>query len=213
MGNDQPKQQPKKDFNTIIFQMKMSAKRFERESRKAQKEKEKNLKKAEKCLRKGDESGARLYTGNAQNNINDYKKYLTMSSKLDAMAGKIKSNHNSAEIMKHISNDVTPQLVKESDSMDLKSLVQNFDTFQDAFDKMSVNANIMGQNFNQMTSDGNTVQHTDDLFNQLKNKVQFNMQKDMDGVPVELNQTQQTQNTNNQKDDAMNAYMEDLKKF
>ena len=211
MGNKQP-EKVKPDFNTIIFQMKMSAKRFERESRKAQKEKEKNLKKAEKCLLKGDESGARLYTGNAQNNINDYKKYLTMSSKLDAMSGKIKSNHNSAEIMKHISNDVTPQLVKEADSMDLKSLVQNFDTFQDAFDKMSVNANIMGQNFNQMTSDGNTVQHTDDLFNQLKNKVQFNMQKDMDGVPVELNQTKQTEQTT-QKDDAMNAYMEDLKKF
>ena len=56
--------------------MKMSAKRFERESRKAEKEKKKNLQKAEKCLRKGNEEGARLYTANAQNNINEYKKYL-----------------------------------------------------------------------------------------------------------------------------------------
>ncbi len=211
MGNGNGQQKaPQQDFNTVLFQMKMSAKRFERESRKALKEKDQNLKKAKACLLKGDEVGARLYTGNAQNNINDYKKYLGMSSKLDAMSSKMKSNHNSADIMKHISNDVTPQLVKEADSMDLKTLVQNFDTFQDAFDKMSVNTNIMGQNFNSMTNDGNTVQNTDDLFNQLKNEVQFDMTKGMEGVPVQLNTTQQTIT---QKDDPINAYMEDLKKF
>ena len=55
--------------------------------------------------------------------------------------------------------------------MDIKSLIQNFDSFQSAYDKMTVNANIMNQNFNQMTNDGNVVQETDDLFNQLKNKV------------------------------------------
>ena len=73
----------------------MASKRFARESRKAEKEKSKNLAKAEKCLLKGDEAGAKLYVGNAQNNLNDYKKYLTMSSKLDAMAAKIKSNSSS----------------------------------------------------------------------------------------------------------------------
>lgn len=31
-----------------------------------------------------------------------------MSSKLDAMASKMKGNHNSTGIISHISNDVTP---------------------------------------------------------------------------------------------------------
>ena len=43
-------------------------------------------------MKKGDEHGARMYVANAQNNINDYKKYLTMSSKLDSIASKLKSN-------------------------------------------------------------------------------------------------------------------------
>ena len=83
--------------------MKNSAKRFEREANKANKEKVKNLKKAEKALLKGDEEGARLYTANAQNNINDYRKYLHMSSKLDSMASKMKASNNSNEIINHIS--------------------------------------------------------------------------------------------------------------
>lgn len=70
----------------------MSSKRFARESKKCDKEKKKNIQKAEQCLKKGDEHGARMYVANAQNNINDYKKYLTMSSKLDSIASKLKSN-------------------------------------------------------------------------------------------------------------------------
>ena len=37
-----------------------------------------------------------------------------------------------------------------------------------------------------MTNDGNVVQETDDLFNQLKNKVQFDIAKDAN-IPIELN--------------------------
>ncbi len=69
---------------------------------------------------KGDEEGARLYTMNAQNNINDRKKYLTMASKLDAIASKIKANQNSAEIMQQLSKNVTPALVKEAETMDIR---------------------------------------------------------------------------------------------
>ena len=66
-----------------------------------------------------------------------------MSSKLDAMVSNMKTNHTQAEIMKHISQDVTPQLSLEANSMDIKSLVQNFETFQEAYDKMEVNGNVM----------------------------------------------------------------------
>lgn len=49
--------------------------------------------------------------------------------------------------------------------MDIKSLVKNFDVFQDAFDKMSVNANIMNDNFAELTSEGNNIQESDEIFN------------------------------------------------
>ncbi len=49
---------------------------------------------------------------------------------------------------------------------------------------MSVNANIMNQNFNQLSSEGNTVRDTDNLFNQVKNDVQFDMNKDTTGMNV-----------------------------
>ena len=61
-----------------------------------------------------------------------------------------------------------------------------------------------------MTNDGNVVQETDDLFNQLKNKVQFDIAKDAN-IPIELNQTE-TVDQNKQTNDALNDYINDLKK-
>ena len=212
MGSDNSKPQKAPDMNQVTFQMKMSSKRFLRESKRAQKEKEKNLKNAEACMKKGDEEGAKLYVMNAQNNINDYKKYLTMSSRLDAIAGRIKANYNSADIIKHLTNNVTPVLTKEAETMDLADLCKNFDTFQEAFDKMTVNANIMNNNFDKMTSDGNTIESSDNLFNQLKTKVQYDVAKD-NGLPVDLNVTEPEKAENKQEDKALDAYIEDLKKM
>ena len=208
MGADNSKQAPKPDVNQAIFQLKMSSKRFLRESTRAQKEKEKNLKSAKASLLKGDEESARLYSMNAQNNINDYKKYLRMSSRLDAIASSLKSNVNFSDVMKHLSNNVNPILVKEADSMDLRELCKNFETFQEAFDKMTVNANIMGENFDKVTNEGNTVENADTLLNQLKNEVIFDKMKDSDTTAV-LNTPQPAKNENKALDD----YIEDLKKL
>ena len=208
MGADNSKPAPKPDVNQAIFQLKMSSKRFLRESNRAQKEKEKNLKSAKASLLKGDEESARLYTMTAQNNINDYKKYLRMSSRLDAIASSLKSNVNFADVMKHLSNNVNPILVKEADSMDLRELCRDFETFQEAFDKMSVNANIMGENFDKVTSEGNTIENADTLLNQLKNEVIFDKVKDSDSTAV-LHTPQPVKNENKALDD----YIEDLKKL
>jgi len=208
MGADNSKPAPKPDLNQALFQLKMSSKRFLRESKRSEKEKEKNLKSAKACLLKGDEEGARLYSINAQNNINDYKKYLRMSSRLDAMASSLKSNYNFADVMKHLSLNVNPILVKEADSMDLRELCKNFETFQEAFDKMSVNANIMGENFDKVTSEGNTVENADNLLNQLKNEVTFQNMKNTNDQVV-LNNLQPVKNENKALDD----YIEELKKM
>lgn len=216
MGDENSKEEkPKEDIYSAILKLKMSSKRFMRESRKAEKQKAKNMKKAEKCMLKGDEEGARLYVANAQDNINDFKKYRLMGNKLDVIADTIKSNKNSAEIMNSLSKNVTPILQQEAESMDIRDMMIGMNKFSEAFDTMEVNGNIVNQNLNKMTADGNSVKDTEDLLQQLKNKVQLDLGKDMDTTPVleDSNKNKQKQVNNNQKDEAIDNYMEDLKNF
>lgn len=208
MGAEKSKQAPP-DMNTIIFKLKMSSKRFIRESHKAVKEKEKNIKSAKACLVKGNEEGARLYASNAQTNENESKKYLAMGTRLDAISGQLKSNHSFQDVMKHISKDVIPMLMNEAESLDIKEMVMGFENFQDAFDKMQVNTGIMGKTFDKM-QEANTVQNTENLLAQLKNEVNYEIAKESGEAT-----NQQIPLGNNKKtldDENLDNFINDLRK-
>ena len=59
MGNEPPKVQKPIDLDDAILDMRMTAKRFEMESKKAEKEKGQQMKKAKIALQKGNEEGAK----------------------------------------------------------------------------------------------------------------------------------------------------------
>ena len=63
-----------------------------------------------------------------------------------------------------------------------------------------------------MTNDGNTVQQTDELFQQLKNKVENDLNKDFDG-PQMLNETNANKNSDADQNSnkALEDYINDLK--
>ena len=176
MGANESKPAPP-DMNTVIFKLKLASKRFIRESHKAVKEKERNIKNAKNCLIKGNEEGARLYASNAQNNENESRKYLAMGTRLDAITGQLKSNYSFQDVMKHISKDVIPMLMKEAEALDIREMVVGFEGFQEAFDKMQVNTGIMSKTFDKM-QEANTVQNTENLLNQLKNEVNYEIAKE-----------------------------------
>ena len=199
MGDKPSKPQGKQmDMNDVIFQLKMSGKRFDRERKKCEKERDKNMKKAKACLKKGDEEGARLFVMNAQKNITDRMKYLQMSSRLESMASTLKSNHSSNEIMGHLSQNVTPILAKQSEGIPLNDMVKNFEKFQESYDKMQITTNIMSNNFDKMNMGNNQVKSSDELFNQLKADTDFELGKGLGIDPVEVPQT----TTTNKKEEA-----------
>ena len=213
MGAEPSKPQAKQmDMNDVIFQLKMSAKRFDRERKRSEKEKDKNLKKAKKCLKKGDKEGARLFVMNAQKNMNDRLKYLQMSSRLESMSSTLKSNNSSNEIMGHLSKNVTPILAKQSEAIPLNEMVKNFEKFQESYDKMQVQTNIMSNNFDRMNMGNNQVKSSDELFNQIKAEVDFDLRKEM-GIEstMNTNTTPKEKVEDKQEEAALDDYINNLR--
>ena len=196
MGAEPSKPAPVKQMtmHDVVFQLKMSKKRFEREWKRAEKEKKANLKKAKKQMKIGNEEGARLFVQNAQNDAAKGMKYLQMSARLDSMASTLKSNHNSNEIMAHLTQNVTPILSKEANAIPLEAMVQNFENFQESYDKISVTTNLISSNFDKMNMGNQNQKTSDQLFNQLKDEVNYEMGKNM-GIE-DLPQTSTNTNTN-----------------
>ena len=202
---------PKMDMNDVVFQLRMSSKRFDRERKRSEKEKAKNMKKAKQCLKKGDEEGARLFAMNAQKNANDRMKYLQMSSRLEAMSSTLKSNHASNEIMGHLSNNVTPILMSEADKIPLNQMVKNFELFQESYDKMEVTTNIMSNNFDKMQSGNNQVKDSNDLFNQMKTEYNYEIGKEMGLEPADMTTTTQKEKQKEESNPDLDDYINNLR--
>ena len=128
-----------------------------------------------------------------------------MSSKLESIAGQIKSNHRISEIVQVVAKNVNPILIQQVDNVDIKDMMKGFQTFQENFDKLNVNANVISDGFDRMPAD-TTEDKANDLFNQIKNK--FQADTNLEGVQttkVTHQETQQTQNADFDK------YLNDLK--
>ena len=145
---------------------------------------------------------------NAQKNMNDRMKYLQMSSRLESMSSTLKSNNSSNEIMGHLSKNVTPILAKQSEAIPLNEMVKNFEKFQESYDKMQVQTNIMSNNFDRMNMGNNQVKSSDELFNQMKAEVDFDMGKEMGIEPtMNTNTTPKEKVEDKQEEAALDDYI------
>jgi charged multivesicular body protein 1 len=192
MGKEQSKPAPKMDMTDMLINMKMKSKMFSREHNKAMKDKKKQLAKAKACLKKGEEEGARLYCDLAQQKHSEAMQYLRMSHRLEVIAGQVKSKSKSMEMMDSL-NQFTPFLQEASANMPLEQMYKNMEEFSTAYDDLAVKGHIMDENMNKVMGDKGTVENVDNMMNQLKAEVAFDMTGD-------VNTNDATQNMEKQAD-------------
>ena len=89
----------------------------------------------------------------------------------------------------------------------------NLDKFQDVFDNMTVNNNIMQQNFGKMTDQGTNIEKGNDLMQQLKNEVQMEMNKDNPELFTQQETQEEKAKEENKDEEAIDNYIKDLKSF
>ena len=115
------------------------------------------------------------------------------------------------EAIRGLTKNVNPILMQGAESMDIKDLYKNFDIFKDNFDKLTVNAGIMGENFDTLNSEGNTVENADHLLNQVKNKVFLGGDVNEDKPMTDATKQTQQQPAQTQANPGLDDYIKNLK--
>lgn len=163
MGNQPPSNAPPKPLSMEeqIINMKLTAKRFERQGNAAEKEKQKNIAKAKQCLLKGDEEGAKLFVQNSTQKENERVQCIRMSHQLQALSGSIKSNQNNMQMTQELAR-VTPFLVSQANEVPLEEVQKTIDKFMGAMDNMVVGGKIMENAMGKLSSDKNTTNSVKD---------------------------------------------------
>jgi len=208
MGNDAPKpQKPKMDMTEMLINMKMKSKAFSREHNKSMKEKKKALDKAKACLKKGEEEGAQMFCELAQQKHNEGMQYLRMGNRLEVISGQVKSKFKSMEMMDSLTQ-FTPFLEQASVDMPLEQMYSNMERFSNAYDDLAVKGHIMDETMDKTMGQKGTVSNVDNMMNQLKAEVAYDLTGDVATTDVQNNANT---NTNTNQADTNNDFYAQLK--
>ncbi|EDQ91200.1 uncharacterized protein MONBRDRAFT_17929 [Monosiga brevicollis MX1] len=135
------------NMSDVIFNLKMTQKQLERQSKKSEKDMEKSKRKVKDYLEKGNQDAARVMAESAIRQKSEATNYLRMSSRIDATVSRL----NSAMSMKQVSQQmgsVVKGMDKAMASMDLekasgRALAAVMDKFESQFEELDVRTGVM----------------------------------------------------------------------
>ena len=196
MDPEPPKEEKKLTDDEMfdkIFEFKMMAKQFAKESKKAENEYKKNLTKTKNLMEKGKYDQARVTAADAIRKKNEINRYQVLSSKIDTIAQRLQSAMQTNQLTEKMSQ-LTKLMAGSGDKLnDIVQLADTMENFEKMFDDLDVNNAMMNEvmnNVNAGTIDDNEV-------NLLVNQVaEANGMKIMDSLNNAENNNVQIGNNN-----------------
>ena len=163
MDPEQPKEEKKLSNDEMfdkIFEFKMMAKQFAKESKKAENEYKKNLTKTKNLMEKGKYDQARVTAADAIRKKNEINRYQVLSSKIDTIAQRLQSAMQTNQLTEKMSQ-LTNLMAGSGDKLnDIVQLADTMENFEKMFDDLDVNNAMMNEvmnNVNAGTIDDNEV--------------------------------------------------------
>ena len=134
-----------------LFQLKFTAKQLDKLATKASKQSDVERGKVKKAIEQKNTDGAKIYAENAIRKKNEYLNYLRLSSRVDAVASKVKSAVAMQGVAKSIGN-VSKSLESAMASMDLEKVSKIMETFEKQFEDLDVRAGVMDSTMSSATT-------------------------------------------------------------
>jgi charged multivesicular body protein 1 len=149
-----------------LFQLKFTAKQLEKQAQKAQQQQAQERAKVKKALEAKNVEGAQIYAENAIRKKNEYLNYLRLSSRIDAVASKVKSAMAMQSVAKNIGS-VTKSLESAMASLDLEKVSKIMDNFEKQFTDLDVKSGVLESTMSSATTLSTPQNDVDALIKQV----------------------------------------------
>ena len=201
MGQEKAKPKPPENpsdkmFDTI-FEFKMMAKQFSKESKKAETSHKNLLNKVKDLIAKGDYEHAKIAAADAIRKKNEIKRYQVLSSKVDTISQRLQSAYQTQQLTENMKN-LTEKMVSAGNVGDMVQINETMANFEKMFDDLDVNSNMMNEVFDNVNVGTTNDQEVNELINQV---AEANGMKVMDELDVQAgaNPIQNQQQVEGQK--------------
>eukprot|EP00818_Percolomonas_sp_WS_P006697 CAMPEP_0117438116 /NCGR_PEP_ID=MMETSP0759-20121206/1885_1 /TAXON_ID=63605 /ORGANISM="Percolomonas cosmopolitus, Strain WS" /LENGTH=195 /DNA_ID=CAMNT_0005229793 /DNA_START=122 /DNA_END=709 /DNA_ORIENTATION=+ len=166
----------------ILFNLKFTAKQFERASTKATKEEKTIRKKVKKAIEKGNIDGARIFAQNAIRKKSESLNYLRLAGRVDAVASRMDTAIKMNRVTKTMKS-VVKGMDKVMENMDIDQISKVMDKFEKQFDDLDVRSQYMEDAMNTTTSLTTPEDEVNSLMAQIADEHNLTIQEQID-VPM-----------------------------
>jgi charged multivesicular body protein 1 len=165
-----------------LFQLKFTAKQLDKLSTKSLKQSDLERAKVKKAIEQKNVEGAKIYAENAIRKKNEYLNYLRLSSRIDAVASKVKSAVAMQGVAKSIGN-VSKSLESAMASMDLEKVSKIMETFERQFEDLDVRAGVMDSTMSSATTLSTPQDQVDLLIKQVADENGLELMNQVENAP------------------------------
>ena len=179
-----PPENPSDKMFDNIFEFKMMAKQFAKESKKAETAHKNLLTKVKDLIAKGDYEHAKITAADAIRKKNETKRYQVLSSKIDTISQRLQSAYQTQQLTENMKN-LTEKMVSAGNIGDMVQINETMANFEKMFDDLDVNSNMMNEVFDNVNVGTTNDQEVNELINQV---AEANGMKVMDELDVNAGQ-------------------------
>jgi charged multivesicular body protein 1 len=174
-----PPENPSDKMFDNIFEFKMMAKQFAKESKKAETAHKNLLTKVKDLIAKGDYEHAKITAADAIRKKNEIKRYQVLSSKIDTISQRLQNAYQTQQLTENMKS-LTQKMIS-TNIVDMVQINETMANFEKMFDDLDVNSNMMNEVFDNVNVGTTNDQEVNELVNQV---AEANGMKVMDELDV-----------------------------
>ena len=178
-----PPENPSDKMFDNIFEFKMMAKQFAKESKKAETAHKNLLTKVKDLIAKGDYEHAKITAADAIRKKNETKRYQVLSSKIDTISQRLQNAYQTQQLTENMKS-LTQKMISTNIG-DMVQINETMANFEKMFDDLDVNSNMMNEVFDNVNVGTTNDQEVNELINQV---AEANGMKVMDELDVNAGQ-------------------------
>merc|ERR1719295_2535514 len=178
-----PFNNPIKNMEKQLFNLKFTAKTLVRESKKSEKLDKENKKKCKKAMEKGNWEGARIYSQNAIREKNQALNYLKLSSRIDAVAARVNTAVKMGRLTKQMGK-IVGSMDSVMKSMDVEKISAVMDKFEQQFEDLDLTSQYMESAIDSTTAATMPESQVENLMAQIADENGLEFQSEIDNIGV-----------------------------
>lgn len=187
MGNkhsdNTPQQSDSDKMFDSIFEFRMMSKNFKKEAAKSEAAEKAEILKVKEAIEKNLGEAAKIHAADAIRKKNEARRYLILSSKVDAVHDRLQSAYQTQKLTDNM-RDLTARMGQAMGAMDLVKVNEVMGGFEKVFDNLDINSEFMDRAMDNVNAGSSEEKDVNGLISQIADEHHLKLESEFSDISI-----------------------------